>query len=340
MTKGKKKNITIRDVAKKAGVSVASVSRYINQNAPLSISISTKIESAMSELNFVPHIMARRLATNKTNTIGLLVTDLYGDFFFPMFHGIESVTEEAGFDLLISGSTNTGPRTEFPPSLGPHNTDGMLVFWGSLSAAGLHQAYEQGFPIVLIHQSAPDNTNIPCVTVENKAASRRIVEHLLEVHGRRRIAFLRGPDHNEDSYWRETGYRQALENRGIPFDPKLIAPGEFNREVAEQSVRDLLSRGVVFDAVFACDDESAVGVYSALHAAGRSIPGDVSVVGFDDQRFSAFINPPLTTVRANTEEVGRIAARQLLQIIQHGSADSLSLVPTEIVFRRSCGCQE
>jgi LacI family transcriptional regulator len=340
MTKGKKRNATIRDVAKKAGVSVASVSRFINQNTPLSPSISEKIQTAMSELNFVPHIMARRLATNKTNTIGLLVTDLYGDFFFPMFHGIESVTEEAGFDLLISGSTNTGPRTEFPSSLGPHNTDGMLVFWESLSKTGLHHAYERGFPIVLIHQSAPDNMKIPCVTVENKAASRRMVEHLLEVHGRRKIVFLRGPDHNEDSYWRETGYRQALENRGIAWDPKLIVPGEFNRLAAEQSIRNLLSQGIVFDAVFACDDESAMGVYSALHAAGRSIPEDVSVVGFDDQRFSAFINPPLTTVRANTEEVGRIAARQLLRIIQHDAADPLTLVPTEIVFRRSCGCHE
>ena len=340
MTKGKKKNFTIRDVAKKAGVSVASVSRYINQNAPLSASISTKIQAAMSELNFFPHIMARRLATNKTNTIGLLVTDLYGDFFPPMFHGIESVTGEAGFDLLISSSARAGPRTEFPSSLGPHNTDGMLVFWDSLSEAGLRQAYERDFPIVLIHQSPPDKMSIPCVTVENKAASRRIVEHLMEAHGRRRIVFLRGPDHNEDSYWRETGYRQALEIRGIPFDEELVVPGEFDRAVAEQSIRNLLSRGIVFDAVFAGDDEAAAGVYSAFLAAGRSIPDDVSVVGFDDQRFSAYINPPLTTVRAHTEDVGRIAARQLLQIIQHGTADSLTLVPTEIVFRRSCGCHE
>lgn len=108
--------------------------------------------------------------------------------------------------------------------------------------------------------------------------------------------------------------------------------------MAEQSIRNLLSRGIAFDAVFACDDELAAGVYRALSEAGRTIPNDVAVVGFDDQRFSAYLNPPLTTVRAPTEDVGRIAARQLLQIIHHDAANSLTLVPTEIVFRGSCGC--
>jgi LacI family transcriptional regulator len=340
MTKGKRKNSTIRDVAKKAGVSVASVSRYINQNAPLSSEVSAKVQAAMSELKFVPHIMARRLATNKTKTIGLLVTDFYGDFFLPMFHGIESVTDEAGFDLLISSSARTGPRKEFPSSLGPHNTDGMLVFWDSLSETGIHQAYERGFPIVLIHQSPPDGLTIPCITVENKAASKRMVEHLIDAHGRRRIVFLRGPANNEDSQWRETGYRQALETKGLRVDAQLMVDGQFDRGVAEVSIQKLLSAGIAFDAVYACDDESAVGVYSALLSAGKRIPEDVSVVGFDDQRFAAYLNPPLTTIRAHTEDVGRIAARQLLKTIRNEPTDPLTLVPTEIIFRWSCGCGE
>jgi LacI family transcriptional regulator len=334
MTKSRKSSITIRDVAKQANVSVATVSRYINQTASVSPEVAARVQAIMAELKFVPHASAQRLATHKTNAVGLLVENLH-DYFSPMFTGIESVTSQAGFDLLISSSA----RKEFPRTLGPHNTDGLLVFWDSLSKDGLARACELGFPIVLIHQSPPEGLAIPCVTVENKAASTRLVEHLINVHGRRRIVFLRGPENNEDSAWRETGYRQALEARGLAFDPQLVAPGDYDRNVAQTSINTLLAAAVSFDAVFAADDETAVGVLAALRAAGKRVPEDVSVVGFDDQRLSAYLTPPLTTVRAPTEEVGRQAAQQLVRLIRTGQAEPLILLPTEIILRRSCGCQ-
>lgn len=340
MTKAKNNSVTIRDVAKSAGISVATISRYINKTAPVSEEVATRIQTAMTELKFVPHVTAQRLATSKSHTLGMLVTEMHGDFFSPMFSGIESVASEAGFDLLISSSARSGSHKEFPSPLGPHNTDGLLVFWDSLSEAGIRHAYEMGFPVVLIHQTPPEGLNIPCVTVENKAASKRIVEHLIEAHQRRRIVFLRGPENNEDSYWRETGYRQALEAHGIPFDPQLVLAGDFERTVAQASMEQLLIADIQFDAVFSGDDESAVGVLTALRAVGKQIPEDVSVVGFDDQRLSAYLTPPLTTVRAPTEEVGCIAAQQLVKLIQTGQADPLVLLSTEIIFRRSCGCSD
>jgi DNA-binding LacI/PurR family transcriptional regulator len=340
MTKARNDSVTIRDVAKRAGISVATISRYINKTAPVSDEVSERIRDAMTELKFIPHINAQRLATSKTHTLGMLVTEMHGDFFSPMFSGIEKVASEAGFDLLISSSARSGSHQEFPSPLGPHNTDGILVFWDSLSEAGIRRTYELGFPVVLIHQTSPDGLNIPCVTVENKAASKRIVDHLIETHGRQRIVFMRGPENNEDSFWRETGYRQALEMHGIPFDPQLVLAGDFERTVAQASLEKFLAAGTPFDAVFSGDDESAVGVLTALHAAGKRIPEDVSVVGFDDQRMSAYLNPPLTTVRAPTEEVGRMAAQQLVKLIRTSHAEELVLLPTEIIFRRSCGCNE
>jgi len=158
------------------------------------------------------------------------------------------------------------------------------------------------------------------------------------VHGCRRIAFLRGPEGHEDSYWRETGYREALEAHAIPFDSGLIAPGEFNRNAAAASVRNMLAAGVEIDAVFAGDDEAAVGVLEALREAGKRVPEDIAVVGFDDQRLSAYLTPPLTTVRAPTERVGYEAAQQLVKLIRTGQADRLTLLPTEMIIRRSCGC--
>ncbi len=333
MTKSTKTSVTIRDVAKIAGVSVATVSRYINNTTPVSGEVAERVQAAMAQLKFVPHATARRLATHKTNTLGLLVSNLH-DYFSPMFTGIESVTSAAGFDLLISSSTHRN----FPATLGPHNTDGLLVFWDSLSQDGIRQACELDFPVVLIHQSPPDGLTIPCVTVENKAASKRLVDHLIEVHGRRRIVFLRGPNDNEDSYWRETGYRQALEAHALPYDPRLVAAGDYERSVAEASMRAMLAAGLAFDAVFAADDETAIGVLAALRAAGKRVPEDVSVAGFDDQKLSAYLNPPLTTVRAPTEEVGRQAAQQLVNLVCHKPAELLILLPTEIVIRCSCGC--
>ena len=330
--------VTIIDVAKRAGVSVATVSRVLNNSAIVTSETVARVQDAITELHYVPRTAARNLAARKTNTLGLLLSDIHGDFFAPLLSGIEAATSEAGFDLLISTSGRPTPRIEFPRSLGAHNTDGLLIFADSLGETGLAYCYELGFPMVLIHRSPPSLMDIPCVTVENKAASRKIVEHLIKAHGRRRIAFLRGPEGHEDSYWRETGYREALEAHDIPFEPCLVAPGEFNRDAAAASVKDLLAAGIEMDAIFSGDDEAAVGVLDALQKAGKRVPEDIAVVGFDDQRLSAYLMPPLSTVRAPTERVGYQATQQLVKLIRTGQADRLTLLPTEMIIRRSCGC--
>jgi LacI family transcriptional regulator len=341
MTKSKKSSITIRDVARAAGVSVATVSRFINQNGPVSEKAGARLKEVMQALKYVPQATARNLATHKTHTIGLLLADISGDFFAPLLNGIEAVTSLAGYDLLISCSRPGGRSIHPLPPLGPHNTDGMLVFADSIDEKGLDHFYRTGFPMLLIHRTPPEKMSIPCVTVENKAASEKIVSHLVEIHHRRRIVFLKGPEGQEDSFWRESGYRQALQEHGLPFDPQLVAVGEFDRLSARESIQSLLKKGVEFDAIFSGDDEAAVGVLHALTEAGIRVPEDVAVVGFDDQRMSPYLSPPLTTVRAPTDQVGREAARQLIAIIQGKSSfPEITLLPTELVLRKSCGCFE
>ena len=195
-----------------------------------------------------------------------------------------------------------------------------------------------GFPVVLIHRSSPPGLSIPCVTIENKHGARMMVEHLVQVHGYRRIAFLTGREEHEDAYWRELGYRESLAAHGIPFDPQLVASGGFDKREAQSATECWLMEGVEFDAVFASDDESAMGVMEALARAGRQVPEEVAVVGFDDMDLSRHLTPPLTTVRAPIEQVGREAIKQLVRLIQMGQADPLVLLPTELVIRRSCGC--
>lgn len=337
MTKTKTSSVTMRDVAKRAGVSTATVSRYINQSGPVSDEVANRLETVMSEFHYIPHVTARKLATNKTLTIGLLLTDIRGDFFAPLLNGIEAVANENGFDLLISSMRQLQRRRSLAP-VGPHNSDGILIFADSLEEESLRWFHEKKFPIVLLHRSSPSDLQIPCVTVENKAATQKVVEHLIEVHGRKKIIFLRGPEKHEDSYWRELGYNEALEAHGIPLDIDRIAAGEFDRETAYKSIQQLIASGVEFDAVFCGDDEAAVGVLDALKKEGKRVPEDVSVVGFDDQRMSSYLNPALTTVRAPTHEVGCEATYQLVNLIRTGEATPLTLLPTEIVLRRSCGC--
>ena len=180
--------------------------------------------------------------------------------------------------------------------------------------------------------------SIPTVTIENKAASRRLVSHLIEEHGCKRIVYLRGPEGNEDSTWRETGYCEALTNHNLPINPELISTGGYDRYIAQESIHTLLRNNIPFDGVFSGDDDAAIGVLQALKEAGKSVPGDIAVVGFDDQRLAAFLYPPLTTVHAPTEQVGMIAAQQLFKKIRNNPVEDVVLLPTELVIRESCGC--
>jgi DNA-binding LacI/PurR family transcriptional regulator len=332
-------SVTIRDVAKKAGVSVATVSRYINRNAPVSVEVSERLEQVMNEMRYVPHAAARNLASRKTRVIGLLLNNLHNDFFVPLLNGVEAVIRKKGYNLIVA-TYHADSRNETQPPIGPHNTDGLLVFSDGLMDEDLERLHASGFPMVLVHRTPPAPLPIPSVTVENVTVTQQLVDHLIKVHGCRRILFLRGPLHQDDSYKREVGYKCALQANGIPFDENLLLNGDFDRDVAWNALSNFLENGrrVEFDAVFSGDDDAAIGVLRALQTHGYRVPDDVAVVGFDDLGFAQFLNPPLTTVRAPTEFVGRVATERLFDLLEDHPSDEVVILPTEIIFRRSCGC--
>lgn len=327
---------TIADVARHAEVSIATVSRVLNGTTPVQPAKADRVRLAMDELQFVPRHAARVLASRRTNTIGLVTSEISGAFFPPMLKGIEAGAHEAGYDLLIHSTKKEGPSRR---PLGEHNTDGLLVFTDSLDHRELHRLHNMNFPIVLLHQTPPDSLKIPVIAIENKDGAAMLVNHLIEMHERRRIVFLRGPQGHEDSVWRERGYLEALESHDIKFDFDLITSGEFDEEEAFGAIQQILSEGIEFDAIFAGDDDSAIGAMRALRKTGRSIPEEVAVVGFDDVPFARYLSPALTTVRAPIEEVGREAVRQLARLMNGESAQALTLMRTELVIRESCGCQ-
>ncbi|GAB4217193.1 MAG: LacI family DNA-binding transcriptional regulator [Roseiflexaceae bacterium] len=330
--------VTIDEVARRAGVSISTVSRVLNRTASIGEEATARVLAAVAELGYVPQTAARNLAQGKTQAVGLALPEVGSDFFMPLLRGITAGASAAGYNLLIAIQPPQEVRPHQRPPLGKHNTDGMFVFGITHTDEELRLLHAQGFPVVLLYRSAPAGLDIPAITIENQIGTRLIIEHLIQVHGRRRIAFLRGPRGNEDSLWRERGYREALEAHGIPFDPALIGIGAFFEEPAQATVAGWLREGLAFDAVFAGDDAAACGVLDALGRAGLRVPEDVAVVGFDDAPIARHLSPPLTTVRAPTEQVGREAISRLIQLIETGSAAPVTLLPTELVVRRSCGC--
>ena len=331
---------TIADVARRAGVSTATVSRVLNQTGPVAERTAAAVREAVGELSYAPRAAAQSLARGRTNTLGLLLPEIGGAFFSPLVRGIEAVARRGGFDLLLYATEpTTGRATGLDRRLGERNTDGVLIFADSLDPGDLGRLHEARFPMVLLLQSPPQGLAIPCVSFENEKGARDVMDHLIEVHGYRRIGFLKGPEGQSDSARRESGYRGALAAHGIAFDPGLVATGGFDEGVGQAATEEWLRQGVIPEAIFAGDDDSAHGVLLALQQQHLRVPEDVALAGFDDVYFSQYLNPPLTTVRAPIEEAGRLAAELLVELIRTGSARAEVLLPTELVVRCSCGCR-
>src|SRR5512138_3651075 len=182
-------SVTIYDVARQAGVSAATVSRYINKNAPVSPEVAERLDKVMTELRYVPHAAARHLASKKTRVVGLLLNNLHNDFFVPLLNGVEAVVRQKGYNLIIA-TYHADSREQMLPPIGPHNTDGLLVFSDGLVDEDLISLHSKGFPMVLVHRTPPPETPIPSVTVENIESTRLLIDHLINVHRKRRILFL------------------------------------------------------------------------------------------------------------------------------------------------------
>ncbi|HMN62680.1 MAG TPA: LacI family DNA-binding transcriptional regulator [Anaerolinea sp.] len=333
------KKPTIVDIAREAGVSISTVSRVLNNSMPVADETSRRVRETIDRLQFNPNSAARNLASKRTNTIGLLIPEISGTFFSPMLAGIERCTSEHGYDLLIFVSTKLERHelTHMVP-VGEHNTDGLLVFTTSLDDQEVIRLHGHRFPLVLLHRSPPDRLPIPSVTFENKRGTEKLIDHLIEVHGRRKFAFLAGPPLNEDSYWREQGFRASLARHGLEVDPALMGIGEFEGPIAAQAVRKMLDSGARPDAIFAGDDGSAAGVISLLVNRGIRVPDEIAVVGFDDDYMAPYLPVPLTTVRAPIHQAGYQAAQRLVGLLHDQPGNLETILPTELIIRKSCGC--
>jgi LacI family transcriptional regulator len=324
--------VTLKTVAREAGVSASTASRIINGTVNVSDELRSKVEAAIAKFNFRPNAAARGLALGKSLTIGVITQAMDSPFYGEGLCGIEYGLQQHGYaPLFMSGNWREDEETRCMEELINRGVDGIIMFAGRLRDADL-KAYARKLPIVVTGRPLRAR-GLFSLQVDDRNGALLAMRHLLEL-GHRRIAFIAGTENHPDANERLAGYRQALEAAGIGFDPALVAVGDFHEAGGMQAVDRLLESGARFTALFCVNDQSAYGACLALFRKGLRVPDDVSVVGFDDLPASAYRVPPLTSIRQSVRQLGECSAAAMLQLIG-GRKPQITLPAVELVVRES-----
>jgi DNA-binding LacI/PurR family transcriptional regulator len=337
---------TLDQVAARAGVGRGTVSRVINGSSQVSERTRQTVLAAVTELGYVPNLAARALVTRRTDTVALVVSEsedrLFGEpFFAGVVRAISAGVTAAGRQLVLALTAGQDGERPLERYLTRQHVDGVLLL--SLHGADPlpRELQERGLPVVLGGRPSGGFEGA-YVDVDNVGGARAGVAHLLE-RGRTRIATITGPRDMTAGQDRLAGYRSALTDAGRSVEESLVEVGDFSEASGQAAMRALLDREPDLDAVFAANDPMAVGALRALREAGRRVPDDVAVVGFDDSPLSRVTDPPLSTVRQPTDEMGRRMADLLMRLIaaEDDAADDLDadelrpVLQTELVVRSS-----
>ncbi|AKJ30410.1 LacI family DNA-binding transcriptional regulator [Caldimonas brevitalea] len=329
--------VTTVQVAEAAGVSVATVSRFLTGVTRVSEAKREAIEAAIAQLDFKPNLLAASLKRGRSMTIGVLTQDVNSPFFTETVLGVEAALDGSGYEPLIT-SVHWNPKEEAERirRLIARRVDGVIVLSGRLAEPALRRLAQQ-VPIVATgRQFKTSASPLRGLRLDNEAGGYLATRHLLEL-GHRQIAHIEGWPGTCDAAERLAGYRRALQEFGVDFDPHLVTSGNFSESGGLLAMNRLLDSGRSFTAVFAANDQTAYGARLALYRRGVRVPEDLALVGFDDLPASLYTTPPLTTVRQPMFEVGKLAAQTLLQLIEGGPAQpqmpTLSLMVRETTSR-------
>lgn len=325
----------MRDVARLAGVSTATVSRVLSSPDGVRAETRERVVSAIEKLGYEPNVSARNLRSNRTDTLIVVLPDINNPFFSLIVRGIEDVAHKQKYSVLLCNTDNDLDRElAYTRIVTQRGADGVIFLTARVSSPHILMLARR-VPVVLgceYIEGAVDQ-----VSIDNQGASFDATRHLTEL-GHRRIAFVNGPRDIVLSRDRYKGYAAGLQQARIPLDPELVFGGTFYLESGAQAAERLLQLPDPPTAVFCANDEMAVGFMRKAFEMGRRVPEDVAVVGFDDLRFSAYHRPALTTVAQPTYEIGAMAARLLLEQIENRDTEPRNIVlPHRLVIRESCG---
>lgn len=331
--------VTIADVARKAGVSMMTVSRVINHKEGVSEATRLEIEEIIRKLGYRPNIVARGLATQRTGTIGLVVPDISNPFFSGVARGVEKTAFAEDYSILVC-NTEEDPQRELDvlELLLEKWVDGLVLCSSRLEQRRLKAILTQYPAAVLVNNQLEGKVippSIGCVYINDKVGGKMAVNHLIH-RGHKVIGFLSGPTVSQSSRWRGEGYRNALLGAGLPYRPELVLPCAPTVEGGQMAAIRLMNANPDMTALFCYNDLVAVGVIQACHERGKAIPDDLAIVGYDDIILAPLVTPALTTCRVEREELGRLATCLLLERLGGRSEQNVkTILEPELIVRAS-----
>jgi LacI family transcriptional regulator len=329
-------DIKIVDVAAKAGVSSATVSRVLNSYDKVSPKTREKVMKVIQEMGYQPNTAAKNLRSQKTMAMGVIVPEINNSYFAEIIKGIENKAYANKYKVIICDTGNNKDKElEFINLLMNKAVDSMILVSSLLSDEEICRIADMNYLIGIVGRDINHN-KIPCVYTDNVKFSREVVQHLVE-QGHRKIAFLSGYAYAIDSYERLEGYLKALREHNIPFHPELIETGNFSENGGYEATKRLLAKRISFTAVYAANDEMALGVYKACLEIGIKIPDQLAVVGVDDNRISRYITPKLSTVNQPKTKMGTAIVEKLIEWLEHDeiASDRVQKIDSELIIRES-----
>lgn len=329
------KNVSIRDVATKAGVSISTVSRAFNKYEDISESTRKKIVKVACELGYRPNIVAKSLSGSKNYRIAILIEDYVQDDYatYEIFMAFRSALAEQNYEaIILSTSTDIQKNQNLSQMLQAKQVDGLFILGLKMTDEYFKQLENFKFPCVLYDISI-ENDLCGCVGVDNVKGAFKAVEHLID-QGHKKIALINGHENAQVSFERLDGYYLALVKHGLLIDKELIANGDFAYEGGKRSAINLIKKNLGITAIFCASDLMACGAMNGINEIGLRVPEDIAIVGFDDINICDYVTPKLTTVRQARDKIGKLAAMQLIEII-NGRTPGRSVIEPTLVIRES-----
>jgi LacI family transcriptional regulator, repressor for deo operon, udp, cdd, tsx, nupC, and nupG len=325
---------SIKDVARLAGVSTATVSRTLAEPDKVTEATRRKVQGAIERSGYVRNELARSFRMQSTQTILVLVPDIGNPFYSLIIQGLEEVAQQHRYRLLLGDTLNRPERElEYLQSVMQRQVDGVISLGHTLPPV---RKFRDGktVPLVMACEYLHD-ASVASVSIDNIAAAALATRHLLE-QGHRRIAFINGPAYTPLSKDRLRGYRAALKEAGQLYEKALVLRGDFSLASGESAAQELLAARRKFTAIFAANDAMGIGAIKVLRAHGLDVPGDVSVMGFDDIEFAQYVEPPLSTIHQPRRDIGRAAMARMIALLSGVGAPAAPIVlEHELVVRGS-----
>tara|TARA_R110002096_G_scaffold6206_4_gene28539 strand:+ start:6670 stop:7689 length:1020 start_codon:yes stop_codon:yes gene_type:complete len=329
---------TLRDVARKAQVSVSTVSRVINQEPLVKRDTRQKVESAIDELGYRPNRVAQRLRSinTKNKLIGLVLPDIQNPFYVDVVRGVEEAAYQQKFAVMIGNFDQSEEKEKiFLEVLQSESIDGLIVAPYRNRDQHIRKVIENGYPVVCIDRGLV-GIDVDVIKVNNEAGAFAAIDYLIGL-GHKRIAHITGHPTIPTTNERIAGYERAMQQSDLPVDPELIRSSDSSYQSGADLMHELLAIAAPPTAVFTANNLLTLGALKTIHERGLDVPNDISIVGFDDMYWSMSLNPPLTAVRQSGYEIGSRAAEVLLQKIAHPDRSTSSVVlDTELMVRESC----